>query len=48
MPKKMRDYKVVAELGVEERKELEAKFMDQKSFSAMGQDEKVTLVKEYM
>ena len=26
MPKKMRDYKVVAELGVEERKELEAKF----------------------
>ena len=28
MPKKMRDYKVVAELGVEERKELEAKFIE--------------------
>ena len=48
MPKKMRDYKVVAELGVEERKELEAKFLDQKSFSVMGQEEKVTLIKEYM
>ncbi len=48
MPKKMRDYKVVAELGVKERKELEAKFLDQKSFSVMGQEEKVTLIKEYM
>ena len=48
MPNKMRDYKVVAELGVEERRNLEAKFLDQKSYSAMGQEEKVVLIKEYM
>ena len=48
MPKMMRDYEKVANLGVEERKNLEAKFLDQKSFSVMGQEEKVTLIKEYM
>ena len=48
MPNNMRDYDKVAELGVEELKELEAKFLDQKSFSVMGQEEKVTLIKEYM
>ena len=48
MPKMMREYKVAANWGVEERKSLEAKFLDQKSFSAMGQDEKVTLIREYM
>lgn len=37
MPKMMRDYEKVANLGVEERKNLEAQFLDQKSFSAMGQ-----------
>jgi len=48
MPKMMRDYEKIANLGAEERKSLEEKFLDQKSFSAMGTEEKVTLIKEYM
>ena len=48
MPKMMRDYEKIANLGAEERKSLEEKFLDQKSFSAMEKDEKVTLIKEYM
>ena len=48
MPNNMREFEKIANLGVEERKNLEAKFLDQKSFSAMGKEEKVTLIKEYM
>ena len=48
MPKNMREFEKIANLGSEERKNLEAKFLDQKSFSAMGKEEKVTLIKEYM
>ena len=48
MPNMMRDYKKIANLGAEEMKSLEAKFMDQKSFFAMGKEEKATLIREYM
>ena len=48
MPKNVRDYEKMANLGVEERESLEARFMDQKSFSAMDKEEKIVLIKEYM
>ena len=48
MPKNVRDYEKMVNLGVEERESLEARFMDQKSFSAMDKEEKIVLIKEYM